>query len=285
MASINTLVGDINQILREDKRFSSEGVANLQKTLGVALEDRLGKAGEAKVLKSALRMSNFGTSCDRKLWYSVNKPEIQEDFLPHTRLKFIYGEIIEQLVLGLASEAGHKVEGQQDELEIDGVYGHRDAVIDGVTIDVKSANSRGFQKFNKPLDELENDVWFVSYIDQLQLYMEASQNDPLVTVKKAGGFLAFDQEMGHITLKLVTKKEGYRDRVKHKKLMVNSATTPDRGYKDEPDGLSGNRKLCTFCSYCQFKKECWKGVRTFVASTGPKHLTIVKREPNMLEVK
>ncbi len=282
MASINTLITDIRQLLKDDKRFKDKSLEALQLNLSSALASRLGETkGQPK---SLLRMSNLGMPCDRKIWYTVNRPDVKEDIPPHTRLKFLYGEIVEQIVLAMAKEAGHTVEGQQDELEIDGILGHRDAVIDGVTVDVKSANQRMFQKFSKPIKELKEDVWFASYLDQLQLYMEAAKDDPKVTVKKAGAFLAFDQELGHLNLLLVPKEDGYRQRVTEKRRLSESSTPPDRGFSDEVDGASGNRKLCTYCSYCQYKRECWPGLRTFVSSSGPKHLTKVQREPNMLEI-
>lgn len=230
-------------------------------------------------------MSNFGTTCERKLWYSVNRAQSARDFLGHTRLKFLYGDILEELVLSLASEAGHSVEGRQDILDLHGVLGHRDAVIDGVVVDVKSANGRSFQKYKKTPEEIRDDIWLAPYYTQLQLYLEASKNDPLVTAKGTAGFLTVDQEMGHIQLSLMPKsRENWVTKIAAKKAMLANPEPPPRAFQDEPDGLSGNRKLCTYCSYCQFNKECWKGVRTFLYSDGPKHLTVVKRTPNVVEV-
>lgn len=226
-------------------------------------------------------MSNFGTQCDRKLWYSVNEPEQAKPLPPHVRFKFLYGDILEEFVLGLAKEAGHEVVGEQDELEIDGVVGHRDAVIDGVLIDVKSANSRTFAKFKKPvLDDT------FGYIDQLNLYMEASKDDPLVKIKKVGGFLVVDKELGHIHLRLEPKLNlNWAERIASKKKIVGTPVPPSRGYSDKEDGKSGNRILGTFCSYCNFNHVCWPGLRTFISSGGPKYYTVVKRTPDMLEVK
>lgn len=231
-----------------------------------------------------LRMSNFGTKCDRKLWYSVNMPEAAEPLLPYVRMRFLYGDIIEEVVLSLAAEAGHSVEGQQDELELFGVKGHRDAIIDGVLVDVKSANSRSFAKFKKPFEEIKDDIWFSSYVDQLQMYLEASQ--PELTVKGVGAFLAIDKEMGHMTLQMVRKEQiDWKEKIETKRKIVQEAKPPKREFSDEKDGESGNRKLPTYCSYCQYKNTCWKGLRTFVSSAGPKHLTVVAREPNLLEIK
>ncbi len=225
-------------------------------------------------------MSNFGTKCDRKLWYSVNRPDAKEPLLPHTRLKFLYGDIVESLVLSLAKEAGHKVEGEQDELVLDGVVGHRDAIIDGLLVDVKSANSRSFQKFKA---EVFDDTF--GYLDQLNLYLEASKDDPRLTIKKAGGLLAVDKELGHLHLRMVRKDEvDWSAKIRDRKAMVGLSTPPERPYKDVPEGTSGNRKLGTMCAYCQFKATCWPGLRTFVYSSGPVFLSKVVREPNVLEV-
>ena len=59
----------------------------------------------------------------------------------------MFGDILEELLLFLAKEAGHTVTGQQDTLSISGVNGHRDAIIDGRLVDVKSASSYSFRKF------------------------------------------------------------------------------------------------------------------------------------------
>ena len=281
---INSLVSDINEVLKENFRYSESGLAKLSTSVSEMFVRRLGV--EETENKDNLRMSNFGTKCDRKLWYTVNKPEVKEPILPHTYLKFMYGDLLEEVVLNLSEEAGHKVEGRQETLEIDGVVGHRDAVIDGVTVDVKSANSRSFAKFKKELYQLQDDIWFSNYLDQLDLYMEAGLEDDKVTIKRVGGFLVVDQEMGHLNLKLVPKsKKDWKTEIKNKKEMVLHAEPPAREFEDQADGVSGNRKLNTYCSYCQFKKICWPGLRTFISSTGPKHLTKVVREPNMLEIK
>ena len=48
--------------------------------------------------------------------------------------------MIEELILTIAESSGHTVTGQQDRMRINDLAGHRDAVIDGMTIDVKSAS-------------------------------------------------------------------------------------------------------------------------------------------------
>ena len=64
-----------------------------------------------------------------------------------------------------------------------------------------------------------------------------------------------------------------------------------KGFTSEPFGKSGNMKLPVACAYCPFKKHCWansnsgKGLRTFLYSFGPVHLTDVKNEPKVPELK
>lgn len=228
-------------------------------------------------------MSNVGTPCERKLWYSVNQPEKGEELPPSAKLKFLYGDCIELLLLFLAEASGHEVEGTQDEQEIEGIKGHRDAVIDGTIIDVKSASTFSFKKFEEGT-LAQNDSF--GYIDQLQSYLYAGQTDDKVTDKDRAGFLVADKTLGHICLDLHERKNIPYDKIyNHKKSVVNSDRLPDRGFDSEADGASGNRKLGINCSYCDFKAECWPSLRTFIYSNGPRFLTEVAREPNVPEAK
>jgi hypothetical protein len=249
-------------------------------------------------------MSNLGTSCDRKLWYSIKHPELAEPLSGPVHFKFLYGDILERVVLGLAEIAGHTVEGEQDELIVEGVKGHRDAVIDGRLIDVKSATTHSFQKFSN--HKLRTDDPF-GYLTQIGTYLHASQNDPLVKDKDKASFVAVDKQLGHIAVDTYEFPSGLpavgeRDPgtgaehsleperaspvvelVLGKKQVLSRDTPPDRAFTDIPDGKSGNRKLGTECSYCPFKHACWPGLRTFNYSNGPTFLTKVEREPNVVE--
>jgi hypothetical protein len=226
-------------------------------------------------------MSNLGTRCDRKLWYSVNKPELAENLSGATSFKFLYGDILESLVLGLAKLAGHSVEGEQDELSIGEVKGHRDAVIDGRLTDVKSATTHSFAKFRD--HKLRIDDPF-GYLTQIGSYLHASQKDPLVKDKDKASFIAVDKQLGHIVVDTYEKDAtDYDLLVEQKSALLANEGLPERGFGDQPEGKSGNRKLCTECSYCPFKGACWPGLRTFTYSNGPTFLTKVVREPQVEE--
>lgn len=274
---ITTLVRDIYNLLEKKEKVAPEIIDEFTTKLNSLLKVRFNEdRGEF-----TLSMSSLGQP-DRKLWYKKNKPDKGEQLRGETLLKFIYGDIIELLVLMLAKASGHTVKGMQDEIVYEGLIGHRDAIIDGVLVDVKSASSYAFDKFK--YHKLMDDDPF-GYIDQLSLYVTASQDE--LDIKRAGSFIAVNKENGQLavdTYKVGTDRD-YKKEIKDKRSMLEDSKPPNRCYPDEPDGASGNRKLGVNCSYCEFKKECWPGLRTFLYSGKPRYLTKVEREPNVLEFK
>lgn len=195
------------------------------------------------------------------------------------RLKFLIGDLWEEVLLFLAGQAGHKVEGQQDEVAIADVKGHRDAVIDGVTTDVKSASSYSFNRFENHL-EPKDDTF--GYLSQIQSYLEAGKDDPVVADKNRAAFLVGDKTLGKLTLDIHKKEnKNWEAEVARKREMLAQPEPPKRCYPDEVDGASGNRKLSVPCSYCQFKKKCWDNLKAYAYSNGPRYLTVVFREPNV----
>ena len=276
--SIETLVDDIYSLFGSEKEFDME----IADKFGELMKNTVATRVPAVNGGGTLRMSNLGRPCERKLWYEVNTPEDGEPFTPQTRFKFLYGDILEEVVLYLAAEAGHSVEGVQDEMSINGIKGHRDAVIDGVLVDVKSASTYSFRNFEAGLKP-EDDKF--GYIDQLQQYLYASKDDPLVTDKSRAAFLVIDKTLGKICLD-IHKSNGvdYSKVAEYKKEMVACTEPPKRGFRPQSDGMSGNEKLSINCSYCDYKFKCWPGLRTFMYSSGPRFLTRVVKEPNVPEV-
>lgn len=278
--NINTLVDDIFKVIEKNGGWDETVSAFFADGMKATVDQRFAEPSQER---GTLRMSNLGKPCKRQLWYSVNVPDGGETLRPQARLKFLYGDILEQLLLSLAIAAGHKVEGMQDEVEIEGIKGHRDCVIDGMTVDIKSASPYSFQKF-KDHKLLEDDPF--GYISQLSSYVYAAKDDPLVTDKTQGAFLAIDKVNGNICLDvydLSSQVAGKKQEVLAiKALAVGSI--PPRGFDDAADGKSGNRKLGVACSYCSRKYECWQGLRTFLYSSGPRFLTHVAREPDVPEV-
>lgn len=275
---IETLVDDIYGVIGSGKEVPEEATNAFTRDLAGIIKQRVqdarGKAGY-------LRVSNLGEHCDRKLWLSVNHPDTAEPLPPNALLKFLLGDVWEAVLLFLARVSGHDVKGEQDEVSLFGVTGHRDAVIDGTVVDVKSASTRSFSKFE---DGLSHETDSFGYIFQLQSYLECGQDDPVVTDKDRAAFLVGDKTLGDLHLDMHSRhKIDFEALVQKKKEMLASPKLPPRGYPDVEDGKSGNRKLGVACSYCPFKKVCWTNLRGFAYSNGPRFLTNVNRLPDVPE--
>lgn len=224
--------------------------------------------------KPRLRLSNLGESCDRKLWYSVNCAELAEKLSGPTRIKFLIGDITERVILFLARLAGHSVTDEQKEVTLHDVKGHIDAKIDDHLVDVKSASPFSFRKFE---DGLTPDTDAFGYLSQLGGYGKAEGDT-------RGSFLAVDKVLGTLALDTHEFPEtDYEAKVNHARSVIDMSTPPERGYEDEADGMSGNRKLGTKCSYCAFRETCWPGLRTYLYSGRPRYLTVVRRDPKVPE--
>lgn len=275
MKTIDTLVEDIYALfIKDDVVLSTESATELGSNISKHVTNRINDNRTG----GYLRLSNLGSPCDRKLWYSINSPDKATPLSAATRIKFLYGDILEELLLFLAKEAGHTVTGQQDTIEINGVKGHRDAVIDGRVVDVKSASTYSFQKFKE--GRLHEDDAF-GYIDQLNSYLYGSRGDDSVKEKDVASFLVIDKTLGNICLDThAANGKDYDKLVDEKREVISHPEPPPRAFEPKPYGKSGNLALDTHCSYCPFKYECWPEVRTFLYSTGPVYLTTVNREPN-----
>ncbi|MGH9992866.1 MAG: hypothetical protein ACREBU_01550 [Nitrososphaera sp.] len=271
MKSIEQLVPDIYAMLSSGHESSVDGLDTLCEDIGILVRDRLLEAGRPR--KATVRMSNVGKPCTRQLWYEI-KGYKGEKLQPHTRLKFLYGDVIEQLVLFLAREAGHTVEQRQNKVELDGIRGHIDAVIDGALVDVKSCSPYGFKKFEE--GGLEEDDPF-GYQAQLAGYKAA------LGIEEAA-WVAMDKQNGHLGVFLLKSDYPVRSQISKVKAALVSDEPPERAFEPLPDGASGNMKLPVACSYCAFKQTCYPQLRTFLYATGPRFLTKVTRVPNVPEV-
>lgn len=279
MKTIKTLVQDIYGLFGSGHKASPDNI----KELAEAMAGHVERALAEHETKGTLRGSIIGTKCDRKLWYDVNQPSLAEALNPWTLLMFLKGNIWEEIVLFLGKEAGHSVEKRQGEVDLKGIKGHIDGIVDGVLVDVKSASGYGMAKFKE--HRLEHDDPF-GYLKQIDFYREGLKDDPAVQVKGEVAFIAADKSNGQLVVDTYkrnnTNSRELLERV-DSAIATVSGDMPNRGFTDVPDGASGNRKLCTECSYCPYKNSCWSGLRTFIYSTGPRYLTKVVKEPNVPE--
>lgn len=278
---LEELIGDIDHLFEKGHKPTEEATDKLGSEIARLVRRSLERPFEEE-RSGTLRMSNLGKP-DRQIWYGLRSDIPKEELRGNTLRKFLMGDLWEALLLFLAREAGHEVEYEQGEVVVDGIVGHIDAIIDNVVVDVKSASSYAFKKFKN--GTLQEDDPF-GYYDQLGGYSHALDRD--------GAWLAVDKQTGSLCVLRAPKEDlaalDTPGRIAHVKAVLESPEPPERCYEPVPDGKSGNLALSVGCSYCHFKKDCWSdangglGIRTFLYSTGPKHLVHVEREPNTVEL-
>jgi len=227
-----------------------------------------------------LRMSVLGKP-PRQLWYDRFSPKKTKSYDASLNIKFLYGHILEHLLLYLAELTGHKVADQQKKVEIDNIKGHIDATVDGEVCDVKSASSFSFKKFKT--GELVNDDPF-GYHAQLSGYETGMGT-------KAGGFLVMDKSSGDVCFYKPDElaKPNVTTLIKTLQDTLKSKTPPEKCYQlSETKG--GNKSLPIGCQFCTHKWECYKdandgkGLRVFKYSNKFVYLAEVNRQPNVEEI-
>ena len=281
---ISTIATDIKSLIAD---ISNGKPANMtEENLDVFLQNikeamlAWNKPYNAEKYAGKLRMSILGKP-SRQLWYDKFSPKDKKEENAGLNLKFLYGHIIEHLVLYLAELAGHKIEDQQMKVEIDGVTGHIDSKIDGEICDVKSASSFSFKKFQT--GEIVSDDPF-GYHAQLSGYETANGT-------KDGGFLVVDKSTGDICFYKPDDmaKPNVKTLIKDLKNTLEQDTPPEKcyPYKEEKNG---NKTLAIGCQFCPHKWECHtdanggKGLRVFRYSNKDTILTEVIKLPKVDEV-
>ena len=234
-----------------------------------------------EVKKPYLRMSNIGRP-ERQLWYDMKLDPKENIIDASTQIKFLYGHLLEEVVLFLVNLSGHKITDQQKEVKVKGIKGHMDCKIDGEVVDIKSASNFAFRKFKD--GTLPNKDSF-GYLAQLAGYEEAEQST-------GGGFLAINKESGELSLfkPQSLDKPNIKQKIDTLNQQLKKKTPPARCYAPVPNGSYGNMQLPTECKWCPHKFVCHKdanegkGLRTFKYSTGLTYLTKVVRLPKVEEV-
>ena len=281
--SIDSLIEDVYSVFTDgyekteenDKAIDAFG-ENLKELLRSRLTPR--KGGDFY-----LRLSAIGKP-SRQLWY--DKQGHKKEVLTGDKLlKFLYGDIIEEILLTVAKLSGHSVTHEQQKVKVAGITGHMDAVIDGHVVDVKSASPFAFKKFvngSLPLDDP------FGYLQQISAYSEGVPDNEGVA------FWAMNKVDGALTLYQPSENvlPDTQERVDelHEQLALDEP--PERCYPDILDLKTGNRKLDIGCVFCDFKKVCWsdsndgeglKGYK-YAAMPFPLYLTEVVKAPRVDEI-
>jgi len=282
--TLDTLVQDIYstiEVLADDEAIDIP--EKMYEEFGRDMEDALRHwATPVERPKNGLRMSNIGRPT-RRLWYDLNlEGATKERINGPTFIKFLYGHLLEVLLLFFVRLTGHVVEGEQKEVTVEGIKGHMDSVIDGEVIDVKTASGYAFKKF-KDGTLAQNDSF--GYLSQLAGYEEAEQTNN-------GGFLVMNKETGELTVFIPDdlEKPNIVHRIKEVKQAMKKKTPPAYCYTPIAEGAAGNMKLPRDCNWCPHKFECHKdandgkGLRTFQYAKGLVYLTHVAKLPNVQEI-
>ena len=281
--SIDSLIEDVYSVFTDgyekteenDKAIDAFG-ENLKELLRSRLTPR--KSGDFY-----LRLSAIGKP-SRQLWY--DKQGHKKEVLTGDKLlKFLYGDIIEEILLTIAKLSGHSVTHEQQKVKVAGITGHMDAVIDGHVVDVKSASPFAFKKFvngSLPLDDP------FGYLQQISAYSEGVPDNEGVA------FWAMNKVTGDLTLYQPSENvlPDTQERVDELHEQLASDEPPERCYPDVLDLKTGNRKLDMGCVFCDFKKVCWsdsndgeglKGYK-YAAMPFPLYLTEVVKAPRVDEI-
>ena len=281
--TLDTLVEDINNVLTGISSgikpdVKEEQIDKFLENTKLALLDWL---EPYKSSGKGLRMSIIGRPA-RQLWYDNRVDKKQEIHDPSTQLKFLYGHMLEHLLLFLVEVSGHVVTDQQKKIVVEGVTGHMDCKIDGEVVDVKSASPMSFKKF-KTGSLYESDPF--GYVAQLSGY---EHNEGTTN----GGLFAVDKSSGEIALFRPDElmKPNAAELIKSLKEKIKSEEPPEKCYQPIPHDKTGNYKLPVGCVYCSHKFTCHKdtnegrGLRVFKYANSNVYMTTVENTPRVEEI-
>ena len=284
MKNLSTLVKDIYAALNPLTKGEAIEITDEQiEEFGEAIKNGLrqwARPAERNRLFN-LRMSNIGRPA-RFLWFDRRSSSEDNTMLESTMIKFLYGHMLEEILILFAKLSGHTVTDEQKQVEVSGVQGHIDCKVDGEVVDIKTASNYAYKKFSE--QTLRDDDPF-GYIAQLSGYEEAEGTTE-------GGFLVINKETGQLCLYQPGEldKINVKSKIDSLKKAIDSDEKPPLCYQPVPEGKKGHMKLHRNCTYCNFKFDCFEdanngqGLRVFQYAKGPKYLTRVTAPPKVQEI-
>lgn len=266
MKTVDSLLTDIYQYLESYPSVTNETAEDLAKAITDVVVSKLQHFREP-----SLSMSSIGKA-PRRIYmdlHNVVKPSGK------ARLKFLYGDIIEALVLWLCKQAGHSVTDQQKKVQRDIVTGSIDAIIDGTLCDVKSCSTHSFQKFKKGTLPLQDSF---GYLPQISGYRTCLNQNSCF-------FLAVDKVTGELATYFPDPEFDLPDIDKVIAVAKKAATEyPEEPCeKPVPFGKSGNEVVANCCKNCPHLFKCFPNVKEYKYSTGSEYFTKIVKEPKVKE--
>ena len=280
--TLKDLVPDVYALMKNKNTAKGVDTEAEIERFGEAMKDLMRKEFLPSVVnfsgRSGLRMSSIGKPVLQQ-WFGVNKFS-REKIQPHTLIKFMYGHMIEEMLLFFVRLAGHKVTDEQKRVEVGGIQGSMDCKINGTVVDVKSTTKFGMTKFEN--GTLAKDDSF-GYIDQIKGYAHAEGD-------RHWAWLAMDRDSGKLAVLEYDLddtdhpcydyySDDIEERIKYVKEQATGKEKPDMCSHPVPDGKSGNLKLSNMCYYCSYKTHCYPDMRAFATSSGPKYMTNIVNRP------
>jgi hypothetical protein len=299
VSKLNTLGADVQRVLRDLPLPKAEGEAaaiDAGFMAGARIKRALTREQKGNTPPFTIFPSEVGHPCKRKLWYDRHYSAVDmkpvEEIGPNTKMKFMYGDMLESIAIPLIRATGRSVS-EVDAKRVrtftdsDGdtwtVSGRTDLCVDGCVVDVKSMSGISYQMYTtKGIPGADT----FGYRWQLHTYnwmVGSTDESGLFGINKENGAVSFIENEE-------TDLEATHDRLLDIAVAVKDPLIMPSGIPDQMEGASGNRKLSTICSYCKYKDECWKmvnggsGPRKFLYSNKVVYLTEVKREPKVTEV-
>jgi hypothetical protein len=218
-----------------------------------------------------LRMSGIGRPVCQQI---LSMQDCPKESSYNDIMRFLFGDLIEAVAMLVIKAAGIKVVGEQKPCSIvldkENIKGTLDVILDEdgteKVWDIKSASPFSFdQKFKNGYDKIKEDDPF-GYIVQGHLYGEAN-NMPF------GGWIVINKSTGEWAVVDAPEDIGERKRVlQHADNIVKVVKRADfkkAKLKDDwetyrKDGeivRTKNRLMPKLCSFCEYKKHCWKDAR------------------------
>lgn len=256
---ISTLLEDIEKLLtKEAVTATKESVDSLSTMLATTIAERLGP----RKIKTKLSMSMIGKPM-RQLWFQLHpgnfKKDAKETIDARQRLIFLFGDILEVLLLWLAEQAGHNVKEYQRHVELEGVGGSIDCIIDDCLVDAKSASSTSFHMFKTATVSGEDGQDYLGYHHQIQGYRQALKKENIET--KGAAFFVINKSTGELCLYEPDEDfdlpKDVTPRIKLLQEMLKKDEIPPQCYKAKVERKTERLYLCKSCAYCPYKDKCW----------------------------
>lgn len=243
------------------KNMSSQTMTYVAGSIVEAL-DRQFNSEDRKERDFTVRMSNIGKAyC--QLWYDKNKPKAAMPIHPAFKIQMVIGDVTEAVFKGIMKAAGVEFEDHEKvtlSLPSGDVHGESDMSIDGTLDDIKSASPWAYRnKWTTGKGVKEDDPF--GYVGQLVGYAKAA-------VKKIGGWWVFEKSTGHFKYVPSDITDDEADAVISEldaKVVELEGNKFRRCFEDIPETFrkkpTGNRKLGVTCSWCEYRYDCWPGLK------------------------